>query len=78
MALTTDRIIQNLQAISGYDGAVDADTCLFSSGMLDSIAMISLIAFVEQEAGIEIRADEVTLENFDTPARITRFAGERV
>ena len=24
MALTTDRIIQNLQAISGYDGVIDA------------------------------------------------------
>jgi D-alanine--poly(phosphoribitol) ligase subunit 2 len=78
MALDTDTIIQNVRTISGYEGAVDADTSLFSSGMLDSIAMISLIAFVEQHAGIEVRADEVTLDNFDTPARIARFTGQRV
>jgi acyl carrier protein len=74
---TTDKIIEQLHSISGFDGEVDADTPLFSSGALDSIAMISLIAFVEQEVGIEIRADEVTLENFDTPERISRFALEK-
>ncbi|MFD2135902.1 hypothetical protein ACFSLT_13180 [Novosphingobium resinovorum] len=51
MALTTDRIIQNLQAISGYDGVVDPDTCLFSSGMLDSIAMISSLPSSSRRPG---------------------------
>ncbi|MDX3899195.1 MAG: acyl carrier protein [Sphingobium sp.] len=77
MALTTALIIQNLHTLSGFEGQADDDTPLFSSGALDSIAMINLITFIEQQAGIEIRADEVTLENFDTPARISRFALER-
>ncbi len=77
MALTAALIIQNLHTLSGFEGQADDDTPLFSSGALDSIAMINLIAFIEQQAGIEIRADEVTLENFDTPARISRFALER-
>lgn len=75
--LTAALIIQNLHTLSGFEGQADDDTPLFSSGALDSIAMINLIAFIEQQAGIEIRADEVTLENFDTPARISRFALER-
>lgn len=77
MSFTTETIVERLHAIAGFDGNLDAGTPLFSSGALDSIAMISLIAFVEQEAGIEIRADEVTLENFDTAERISRFALER-
>lgn len=77
MALTTTLILQNLHTLSGFDGEASDDTPLFSSGALDSIAMINLIAFVEEQAGIEIRADEVTLENFDTAARISRFAIER-
>ena len=46
-------------------------------GNHDSVAMLNLITFVEAQTGIEIRADEVTLENFDTVARISRFAMER-
>lgn len=77
MALTTMLILQNLHTLSGFDGEAGDDTPLFSSGALDSIAMINLIAFIEEQAGIKIRADEVTLDNFDTAARISRFALER-
>lgn len=77
MPSTIEKIIEHLHDTCVFDGPVDAETPLFSSGALDSIAMISLIAFVEQELDIEIRADEVTLENFDTAERISRFALER-
>ena len=36
--------------------------------------MLSLIAFVEERSGIEVRPEHVTLDNFDTPSRIVRFA----
>lgn len=36
--------------------------------------MLNLIAFVEETSGIQVRPEQVTLENFDTPARIVRFA----
>jgi acyl carrier protein len=54
--------------------AVDPESELFSSGALDSVAMLSLIAFIEKAGGLAIRPEDVTLENFDTPARILRFA----
>jgi D-alanine--poly(phosphoribitol) ligase subunit 2 len=77
MALTADLIIQNLGTLADFDGEADIHTPLFSSGALDSVAMLNLIAFVEEQAGIEIRADEVTLENFDTAERISNFAMQR-
>jgi acyl carrier protein len=77
MALTEAIIIQNIRHFSDMQIDADADTPLFSSGALDSVAMLNLITFVEAQTGIEIRADEVTLENFDTAARISRFAMER-
>lgn len=78
MALTEALLIQNIREFSGFDGEPTIDTPLFSSGALDSVAMLDLIAFIEKATGMEIRADEVTLDNFDTAERILRFAGERV
>ena len=77
MALTEQVLMQNVRALSDLNGEATAETPLFSSGALDSVAMLNLITLVEEQSGIEIRADEVTLENFDTVTRILRFAGER-
>lgn len=77
MALTEAILIQTISAFSDLGADTHGETPLFSSGALDSVAMLNLLAFVEEQAGIEIRAEEVTLDNFDTPARIVRFARER-
>ena len=77
MALTEAILIQTITGFSDLGPDPNGETPLFSSGALDSVAMLNLLAFVEEQAGFEIRADEVTLENFDTPARILRFAEAR-
>ena len=74
MALTEAQLIGYLRDSLSVDGNLDSDSELFSNGALDSVAMLSLIAFVEEKSGIEIRPDHVTLDNFDTPGRIVRFA----
>jgi acyl carrier protein len=76
MALS-EALLESIRENSELNGQATADTPLFSSGALDSIAMLNLITLVEQQSGIEIRADEVTLENFDTVNRIMRFMQER-
>ncbi len=53
---------------------VGAESALFSSGLLDSVSMVNLIMFIEQSLGIAVSTEDVTLENFDTPSRIMRFA----
>jgi acyl carrier protein len=78
MALTEALLIQNIRSHMNEAGDANAATPLFSSGALDSIAMLNLITLVEDQTGIEIRADEVTLENFDTIERILRFTQARV
>lgn len=77
MALTEHMILQRLRQVADLPADASGDTELFSSGMLDSVAMLNLIMFVEEATGLEIRADEVTLENFDSPARILHFAMAR-
>jgi acyl carrier protein len=41
------------------------DTPLRTSGVLDSLATLGLISFIEQEFGIEVEAHETDVDNFD-------------
>jgi acyl carrier protein len=49
------------------------DTPLRTSGILDSMATLRLITYVEQECGIEVEAHEAGVENFDRIADIVAF-----
>jgi acyl carrier protein len=49
------------------------DTPLRSSGILDSLATLGLISFLEQEYGIEVEAHETDVDNFDRIEDIAAF-----
>lgn len=76
MAFTADQVIGFLTSTRKLP-ALDENTALFSDGTVDSVGMIELIAFLEGEAGIEVAQADVTLENFDTVARIVEFVRAR-
>lgn len=42
------------------------DTPLRTSGVLDSMATLALVSFVEKEFNIELEAHETGIESFDT------------
>ena len=45
---------------------ISETTPLISSGLLDSIAIVRLVLFLEQEFGIVIDGHDITPEDFDT------------
>ena len=49
------------------------ETPLRTSGILDSVATLRLVDFVEQRFGIEVEAHEAGVENFDSIASIASF-----
>jgi acyl carrier protein len=49
---------------------VDGDTPLFETGLVDSMAILELIAFVEEATGQSIPARQVHLKKFGTVDRI--------
>lgn len=74
MTLTETQLLSFLKETLNVDGDVSLESELFSSGALDSVAMLQLITFVEETAGVRVRPEDVTLENFDSAQRILRFA----
>ena len=53
--------------------SLDDDTELFSSGLIDSLSVMDLVCFVEEKIGKTVPATAITLENFDSIARIEKF-----
>lgn len=45
----------------------------FETGIIDSVGVLELVAFVEEFFRITVNDDEVTLENLDSINRLTSF-----
>ena len=73
MNLSESLLMNFLKSDLQVQCALDGDVKLFSTGELDSVAMLDLITFVESKAGIQIRPEDVTLDNFDSVSSILRF-----
>jgi acyl carrier protein len=50
--------------------SVDGDTPLFSSGIVDSFGVLELIAFLEEQFGVDIDPARYELSQFDTVRKI--------
>lgn len=49
------------------------DSPLLTSGILDSVATLRLVTFVEERYGIQVEAHEAGVENFDSIDSIVAF-----
>lgn len=52
---------------------ISKDSALFSSGIIDSFSLISLMAFIEDTGSVRINPAEVTIDNLDSIEKILRF-----
>ncbi|MBF0622081.1 MAG: acyl carrier protein [Magnetococcales bacterium] len=72
-----NRILTFLDDELGMDlDEVQPDTLLFSSGMIDSFSLVTLMTFLEENFGFRISPDDVTLDNLDSVERIEGFIGK--
>ena len=76
MSQTTDTIREFIlkRYLPGESAAnLRDDTPLRSSGILDSLATLGLISFLEEQYRIEIEAHETDVDNFDRIQDIAAF-----
>jgi len=50
--------------------SVKDDENLFESGIIDSMGLLRLLAFLESEFGVSIEMKDIAIENFDTIDKI--------
>jgi acyl carrier protein len=79
MTETERSIVQFIAELaSGETVAIDSDTRLIELGIVDSMGLVRLIQFVEQQFGVVIPDADVTPDLFETPAALAAYvAGHR-
>jgi acyl carrier protein len=55
----------------GYE--LSDDDSLLGNGIIDSMGVIELITYVQEEFGVQVGEEEITEENFGTLSAIARF-----
>ena len=62
----------------GDVSAVGDEESLLGAGVIDSVAMVDLIAFLEGEYGIVVDEDDMVPEHFDSIAAIAGYVSRQL
>ena len=76
-AVSADQVlafVRTLLVRDDDDSSLKADTDLLVSGLLDSLAVMRLVGFLETELNISVPPEDVTIENFRTAEVIATYA----
>lgn len=60
------------------EGVSISNDTLLLEGILDSLGLMQLVAFLEEEFGIEVADEDVTADHFRTVADIERLVSQTV
>ncbi|HEU5319766.1 MAG TPA: acyl carrier protein [Methylomirabilota bacterium] len=69
-------VLGTLAAARGVEGVAD-DESLVERGVLDSLGIFELVAFLEERFGVRVPDEDITPENFRTIEDIGRLVTER-
>ncbi len=72
-----DRLVDFLQMVTGHQN-INATSNLIDSGLLDSLTMMDLIAFVESEIHLRLDFQDITPEHFENPSTIAELITNRL
>ena len=70
-----DELVSYISRIS--DQEVGPESPLLGEGIIDSFNVLEIISFIEEVAGLRIRPDEVSLENFASPRSLAGWISAR-
>ncbi len=66
------------ELLAGREANIEANDDLLGSGLIDSMAIMRLIAFLEQQFGLQIPQQDMTIENFMTVSDIEAYLTKRL
>ena len=72
------RTFINDEVLHGEDGVVKSDDSPLLDGALDSVGLLQLVAFLEEEFDIEIDDAEIVPDHFSTVASIQELVRQRI
>ena len=61
----------------GDDGGLKNDDSFLDRGLIDSTGIMEVVAFIEEEYGIEVLDEELVPQNLDSVNNIAAFIGRK-
>ena len=71
------KVIQFLTTVTGQS-AIDQETDLQASELIDSLTMMDFLVFIETEFGVRLEFEDLTPETFRSPASLSRLIASRM
>jgi acyl carrier protein len=75
LCATTQKLTEFVQETfpRAQGGGLDPDQNLLESGVIDSMGLLIIISFLEDELGIVVDDSEVVMDNFGTITAMARY-----
>ena len=71
-----DYIVENF-LFGDAEILTDDSISLLDNGIVDSVGVMEIVAFLEQEFGLKVADDELVPENLDSVDNLVRFIGAK-
>lgn len=79
MELKKEELLDFMDTELGIDvSEITESTPLFSSGIVDSFSLVSMLTHLEKVCNIRINPSEVNLDNMDSIERIRAFVSTKI
>ncbi len=69
-------ILKNLYY--SQDASIGDEDSFLETGVVDSMGVMELVAFVQSEFGVEVAREEIVVENFDSIRKLANFVRSKV
>jgi acyl carrier protein len=69
-------ILQNLYYAE--DGTVGDEDSFLENGVIDSMGVMELVAFIQSEFGVGVDQQEIVVENFDSIRKLADFVRKKL
>ncbi len=69
-------IVKNLYYTE--DDFIADDASFLETGVVDSMGVMELVAFVQSEFGVEVAQEEVVVDNFDSIRKLANFVRKKL
>jgi acyl carrier protein len=78
IAQTIERFIVDEIMFGNSNIRIDPEQSLIESGILDSLALLRLIGFIEEQFGVVVEDGEVVPDNFQSLSRTEAFVQQKL
>jgi len=74
-----ERLLKFVNAeVSLVSDPIETDTDLLLTGAVDSLGVMTITGWIEDELDVEVDATEITLDNFQTVERTLRYCRSKL